>query len=77
MAKKLNLARINKKEEDISKNEMNLVNAGAEGGPVCDCDSHGGSIVYSDLHLADHMPDCDCASIWVVFGMMLGPDPEV
>ena len=62
--KKINLAVLNKKKEEIDKKEMHEVHGGA----LCD----GACTVIFDNTSATSMRQsyaCPCASLWVVFGL--------
>jgi hypothetical protein len=81
MTKKLNLARLNKKREEISESEMAKFKAGnkdlhgnVRGGDSCECEC-AALFVYEDVSgpvwLAPDSENCVCASIWVIFGLMI------
>jgi len=80
MAEKLNLAVLNKRKEDISKNEMNKTKAGlkqldsANTESTCDCSLCG--IVSFDVVVGTKADSCECGSVWMHFGMAWGVAQE-
>jgi len=75
MAIDINLAKLNKRKEEISKTEMKKVTSVGSGIPdepeegSCSCES---IIVQQDVWETDQYRDCQCGSIWVVFGLTWG-----
>lgn len=80
MAGKLNLAKLDKKREEISETEMTEVKAGnfrLQGEPVsqtkaedCKCE-HWIEYADNEVLLEPPIADCHC-SIWMAFGMLWG-----
>jgi len=73
MSRDINLAKLNKKKEEISKIEMEKLTSGGpvntvDPGESCTCDP---TFIYTDVWETDEIRNCHCGSIWVVFGLAL------
>ena len=73
MSKKLNLALLNKKKEELSKEELCSTNAGINPNPIpppgeCSCTSKEGNGVDDWEWMGG---DCSC-SLWTFFGIAWG-----
>jgi hypothetical protein len=76
MTRKLNLSMLNKKKEEISKIEMKKAIASGYpdidsiiGVAKCTCDP---TFISADVFETDQWRECECGSIWVVFGLLWG-----
>ncbi len=72
MKNRINLAAMQKKEDQALKIEMADINAVGGEKEGCPCDEVG--IWYNDTAsntIYDRTQGCDCASIWVVFGLSI------
>jgi hypothetical protein len=72
MKRKLNLAVLNKRQEEMTVKEMNAVRAGRI---KCECEVECGGIMetYDTVwNPIDFSSNCPCGSIWTIFGLAWG-----